>query len=142
MLRVLFFIAIAGFTFDQVINQQEIEHLNSTNQSAGFVTIMMPVEAEPNSVLILAPQNCSSAAGKRADVLETRLTELGIPNKRSSSFNVNITDSNEETIASVQRTEKILKGKIPAVFFAGLGKSNPSAEEVVREFQLNKKRAF
>jgi hypothetical protein len=35
----------------------------------------------------------------------------------------------------MERAVDVLKGEIPAVFINGMGKSNPTAEEVAAEYQ-------
>jgi len=43
----------------------------------GFVSVVMPINSEYGSVLILAPANCSSEAAARAYDLAKQLTENG-----------------------------------------------------------------
>ena len=60
----------------------------ATADTNGFVAVQMPDGAPPDTALILAALNCSSAAAKRADTMAKRLTEMGIPNSRSDSYSV------------------------------------------------------
>jgi hypothetical protein len=101
----------------------------------GFVATAMPEGAQANTVLILAPVNCPSKAAQRADALSRKLTEMSIPNKRGNSFSLKINNPTREQQAGMKRAGNVLGGEIPAVFINGMGKSNPSAEEVAAEYE-------
>jgi hypothetical protein len=95
----------------------------------------MPDGARPNTVIILAPENCPSEAAQRADSLASRLTEAGISNIRSSSYSTNIADPTKDQQAAVERAVKVLNGEVPAVFVNGMAKANPSFDDVVSEYR-------
>jgi hypothetical protein len=99
-----------------------------------FIRTAMPAGAKPNTVLILAPLNCPSLAAKRADSLAQQLTRMGIPNSRGNSFSLRVSNPSAEVQADMKRAGEILQGEIPAVFINGMGKANPSAEEVAAIF--------
>jgi hypothetical protein len=100
-----------------------------------FVHTAMPGGAKPNTVLILAPLNCPSLAAKRADSLAQRLTRMGIPNSRGNSFSLRVNNPSAEAQAEMKRAADVLQGEIPAVFINGMGKANPSAEEVATVYR-------
>jgi hypothetical protein len=100
-----------------------------------FLHTAMPGDAKANTVLILAPVNCPSKAAKRADALAAQLTQMGIPNSRGNSFQLHVRSPSPEVQADMQRAGQILQGEIPAVFVNGMGKSNPSAEEVAAVYR-------
>jgi len=101
----------------------------------GFIATAMPEGAQENTVLILAPVHCPSKAAQRADALSRKLTEMNIPNKRGNSFSLRISNPTPERLASMQQAQSVLGGEIPAVFINGMGKSNPSTEEVAAEYE-------
>lgn len=105
---------------------------------SGFVSVAMPDGVPQDSVAIIAPVNCPSDAAQRADALANRLTQLGIPNTRTSSYSSSIAAPTAEQNAAIQRSVSVLNGEIPAVFVNGMGKSNPTAEEVAAEYQRTK----
>lgn len=112
------------------------EALSSVPPNAnGFVPVVMPEDAAPDTVLILAPVDCPSDAAQRADALARELTRRGIPNARGSSFSIAISNPTDEQQAAVKRAVSIFNGEVPAVFVNGMAKSNPSAAEVVAEFR-------
>ncbi len=105
----------------------------------GFLPVPMPRDARKNTVIIFAPANCPREDAQRARALAKKLTDLGIPNVQSSSYNLNISSATPELSEAIQksleRLDVVMRGKIPAVLVNGMGKANPAVEEVVREFR-------
>lgn len=133
--RLLIIVGIIGFAAHWWNNRGTNVSLVQTPSPNGFVSAAMPDGARANTVLILAPLNCPSAAAKRADALAVKLGRRGIPNARSSAYNINIQSPTAEQRAAVERTVAVLKGEVPAVFVNGMAKANPSLEEVVSEYE-------
>jgi hypothetical protein len=100
-----------------------------------FIHTAMPSGAKQNTVLILAPLNCPSLAAKRADSLAQQLTRMGIPNSRGNNFSLRVNNPSAEAQADMKRAGEVLQGEIPAVFINGMGKANPSAEEVAAVYR-------
>ena len=101
----------------------------------GFIEVVMPDNAKEDIVIIFAPPNCPREAGQRARALNERLTQLDIPNVMSSSYSLRFNESSEAFQAKLKRTAAIMEGEIPAVLINGMGKSNPTAEEVAAEYE-------
>ncbi len=135
MARILIIIAVLGFAAYWYKNHNVSSSAAAQKSQNGFISVIMPDGAAANSVVILAPLNCPSDAAQRADALSARLTELGIPNVRSSSFSANIAAPTDEQSAAMKRSISILNGDIPAVFLRGMGKANPTAAEVAAEYR-------
>jgi hypothetical protein len=130
--RVFMILAVAGAAY-HFSHRHSAAHLTPEQMASSpgeFIATAMPDGAEKNKVLILAPVNCPSAAAKRADSLADQLEKMGIPVARSNSFALRINNPSDEDKASMERAASVLRGDIPAVFINGMGKSNPSAEEV------------
>ncbi len=138
MVRILIIIAVLGFAAYWYKNHDVASSAAAQKSQNGFISVIMPDGAAANSVVILAPLNCPSDAAQRADALSARLTELGIPNVRSSSFSANIAEPTDEQTAAMKRSISILNGDIPAVFLRGMGKANPTAAEVAAEYRRTK----
>lgn len=102
----------------------------------GFVSVVMPDGVAANTVVILAPQNCPSDAAQRADALAAELGAKGIRTLRSSSYSSDIADPTDAQRQALERSVAVMRGTIPAVFVNGMGKANPTAEEVVAELRL------
>lgn len=135
VIRLLIVVAAAGYGYHWWQQHQVTEQTRALTSANGFVSTATPSQAQRNVVLILAPVNCPSEAAQRADALAARLTQQGVPNQRSSNFSLNIDNPNAEQRAAVDRAVVVLNGEIPAVFINGMGKSNPSADEVLAEYR-------
>ncbi|MCU7934942.1 MAG: hypothetical protein KZQ99_08690 [Candidatus Thiodiazotropha sp. (ex Dulcina madagascariensis)] len=135
LLRILLLLAMIGLALHLWKGFEASKSVALPNSPNGFVSVLMPSGAKSNTVLILAPKNCPSDAAQRAVALAARLTELGIPNQRSSNVTLMVTNPTEEQKAAMERSDEILKGEIPAVFINGVGKANPTVKEVVAEYR-------
>jgi hypothetical protein len=101
----------------------------------GFIEVHMPDNAKPDTVMIFAPPNCPREAGQRARDLSEQLTKLEIPNELTGRYGLRYTDNSEEFRAKLKRTAAIMQGEIPAVLINGMGRSNPTAEQVAAEYE-------
>jgi hypothetical protein len=135
LVKILILIGIAGFVVHLWKNHEAQKLLTSELSPSGFIRVAMPDNAPNNSVIILAPVNCPSDAAQRADALAARLSNLGIPIVRSSSFSANIENPTDEQNTALRRAVSVLEGEIPAVFLNGMGKSNPTIDEVTAEYE-------
>jgi len=109
---------------------------SATTQSVGeFIPTAMPDGAAKDTVLVLAPVNCPSNAAKRADALAAQLEHMGLKTVRANSFSLHVPNPSAEDKANMERAASILQGDIPAVFINGMGKSNPTAEQVAQVFR-------
>ena len=98
----------------------------------GFIAVRMPDGSTSDAVIILAPLNCPSQGAHRADALAKRLTEMGIANVRSSNYSISQLTADQMPL--VNRTAVVLEAEIPAVLVRGMGKANPTADEVAFEY--------
>ncbi len=128
-------LAAAWYGYQWWQDYRSAEATKALATASGFVPAAMPSGARRNVVQILAPLNCPSEAAQRADALAAALTRMGVPNERTSNFSLNIDDPTAEQRAAVDRAVAVLNGEIPAVFVNGMGKANPSADEVLAEYQ-------
>lgn len=135
IVRVLILLGAAGLGWHVWQERRAGEQLAAARSpTTGFVSTAMPSAARTNVVLILAPVNCPSEAAQRADALASELTRRGIPNQRGDSFSLSMNDPSAEERAAGERAVAVLNGEIPAVFINGMGKANPTADEVAAEF--------
>ncbi len=107
----------------------------AARNASGFVPVVMPANAPARTVWVFAPQNCPTEAAARADGLAKALRAEGIPVQRASSLSIQITQPDEDTKQRLKRLDAVMKGTIPAVLIDGMGKANPSVDEVIREFR-------
>jgi hypothetical protein len=133
--RILVLIGIMGFLAQRWMSQQDQAPTDPGPSPNGFISAVMPDGARSNTVVILAPLNCPSAAAQRADALAQQLSRAGVPNVRSSSFSTSIPNPSAEQREGIERAVTVLKGEIPAVFVNGMASANPSFDEVLAEYE-------
>ena len=101
----------------------------------GFLPVPMPDGTPANTVLVFAPLNCPREGAQRAKALTESLTDLGIPVMKTDHYGAQVFEPNLETEAAFKRLNVVMTGEIPIVLVNGMGKANPSADEVVAEFR-------
>ncbi len=105
---------------------------SETQNIKGFTLSRLPDDMkEVNTIFIFAPSHCPKEAGQRADALENRLRNKGLSVKRRSNFRYEGQNMSKKEIAEIEKTMKILEGKVPIVFVNQYGKANPSYDEVI-----------
>ena len=110
--------------------------LLASADSNGFVSVIMPDGAPPDTVLIFAAVNCPSAQAQRANAMATRLSEMGIPTQRTNNYSVaNVT---RDQMPILTRTNAVMTGEIPIVLMNGVAKANPTVDEVASEYRRGK----
>ncbi|WP_269791402.1 hypothetical protein [Stenotrophomonas sp. Iso1] len=107
----------------------------SVVSSDGFISVEMPGNTPPNTVLVLAPANCPSEQAQRAEALIQALQDQGIRVARGNSIDFNIANPSAEQRAAVDRTVEVFKQGAPAVFINGMGMSNPSLAQVAAVYE-------
>lgn len=132
--KLLILVGVIGFALHWWSDQKEERILFAEKSANGFIPVVSPDGVKPNTVVIFAPVNCPSAAAQRAQALSEKLTRLGIPSVRSSSYSSNISEPTLEDKERFKRTTFVLNGEIPAVFVGGMAKANPTPEEVAAEY--------
>ena len=137
LLKLLLVVGVAAFAYKSWDRYQQNRELAALAQQSpgGFIPVSMPSQAKAGQVYILAPLNCPSAEARRADELAARLNQLGIPAQRGSGYSLQLSAPSEQERANVERATHILKGPVPAVFVNGMGKSNPTLDEVLAEYR-------
>ncbi len=131
------FFALAGM-YQLWGQHKQTQLLTASANVNGFVEVLMPTGTKANTIYILAPQNCPREAGQRADALERSLADMGIPSVRSSNGSIQTNDPSAEAQIKLERTKGIIRGDIPAVFINGMARSNPSAAQVMAEYNRNR----
>ena len=104
--------------------------------SDGFVPIQTAAGTAPDTVVILAAQNCPSAAAQRANSMAKHLSDMGIPNTRANNYSVAI--NSREQLPLLKQTSLVLGGEIPVVIINGRAKANPTVDEVAAEYRHGK----
>jgi hypothetical protein len=101
----------------------------------GFVPIFMPDGAPENTVLIFAAANCPQEGAQRARLLLNALRDEGVPARLLSSYQLTSAPIAPDTELRLRRLKRVMEGTVPAVLIGGMGKANPTADEVVSEYR-------
>ncbi|TDU32444.1 hypothetical protein DFR24_1841 [Panacagrimonas perspica] len=101
----------------------------------GFLPVPMPDGTPANTVLVFAPLNCPREGAQRAKALAQSLADRGIPVVKTDHYAAQAFEPNPETEAAFKRLNVVMTGEIPIVLVNGMGKANPSADEVGAEFR-------
>ena len=137
-------LVIGGLLFGAVAawnDHQRAQHHHRLLASAnanGFVRVLMPNGAPPDTVLIVAPLNCPHAAAQRADALSRSLTQQGIPNRRDDSVQITYDRRTPGLAELLERSAAIHDGELPIVYLDGLAQGNPSASQVIAQYQAGR----
>ncbi|MFZ9888948.1 MAG: hypothetical protein ACO3JL_15740 [Myxococcota bacterium] len=101
-------------------------------ESAGvFVSVPQAAGHAPGTVYVVAAQNCTRDAARRADDLSRELIERGITAQRVSQLNFQVEGG--VTHDMVEQLNEIMNGPLPIVFVNGRAASNPTFDQVMAE---------
>lgn len=135
LFRFLLILAALGFGAHQWHQWREQKALHALESPNGFLPVPMPEGTPANTVLIFAPLNCPREGAQRAGALSQKLSELGIRNVRTSHYAAVTFQPSEEKLADFKRLDIVMTGEIPIALVNGMGKANPTADEVVSEYK-------
>lgn len=135
LLRLLVVIALVAGGVHWWHGCSETKELHALMSPSGFLPVPMPQGSSPNTVLVFAPLNCPREGAQRARALTQRLKELGISTVETNHYGAQIFEPSPEAEAGFKRLNIVMMGEIPIVLINGMGKANPSIEEVVSEFK-------
>lgn len=142
-LPVLIIVAVGLLAYNQWAGDPDFEELVAeSGTDNGFIPALMLDGAEPDTVYIMTPKNCPSDAARRARRLAEQLDERGIPNVRRDHFRAAVNNPTDEEMKLLDHTTAIIDGEIPAVFVNDMGSVNPSAQEVISEFERTSDRSL
>jgi len=133
--RVLFVIALIAGGMHWWNKQRDERAIRALATPNGFLPVPMPDGTPAGTVLVFAPLNCPREGAQRARALAEHLTDLGIPVVKTDHYAAQAFEPNPETEAAFKRLNIVMTGEIPIVLVNGMGKANPSAEEVAAEFR-------
>jgi hypothetical protein len=110
--------------------------LAAAADSNGFVPVLMPDGAPPDTVLIFAALNCPAKPAQRANAMAIQLQKMGIPIQRVDHYSV--ANLKQDQMPLALRTNAVMGGELPVVLVNGLAKANPSVDEVAVEYRRDK----
>lgn len=134
VLRLLLVLAALGGGYHLWGEYREHRAMQALISPNGFLPVPMPPDAQPGTVLVFAPINCTREAAQRARALSHELTQLGIPNVQTSRYAATSFAPTPDALAGYRRLHKVMTGEIPIALVNGMGKANPSVADVAAEY--------
>ncbi len=133
-LKLLIVIGIAGGAYHYW--QQHHSAGTAAAESAapsrnGFVALPPADGHNAKVVYVVAAENCPHEEAQRADRLASDLSREGIPVTRTHDINFTLAAADS---AQVDHIKSVMNGPLPIVFVRGRAKSNPTLDEVVAEY--------
>jgi uncharacterized membrane protein len=113
------------------------EEAPPTVSSQGFVELPRIRDAQPDQVLIVAPQNCPREAGQRAGALEQALNREGIPAVRTANVAFPVSGQ-ADAKGPPALVDQIMMGELPIVIINGRAKNNPGLASVEAEYRSSR----
>ena len=119
----------------QLVSEHRAAHalreLLASSDVNGFVDVPPRANQDPDTVYVVAAQNCPHAAAQHADQLAKLLAAQGIPVARSNevSYPLQLVDR-----ATMDRLRVLMDGPLPLIFVHGRAAMNPELSQVVEEY--------
>lgn len=98
----------------------------------GFIEVPPPANQRPDTIYVIAAQNCPHEAAQRADHLAKDLAGEGLPVVRASQVFYQLQQVDR---ATTDRLTAVMNGPLPLVFFHGRAALNPAMDQVVEEYR-------
>ncbi len=133
IIRLMLLAGILGAGWQYWNKQQDGQAMARATSSRGFVELPAPAGSSPNQVLVIAAENCSADAARRADDLEADLRHQGIPVRRTSQVNFEFSGGDSSDL--LNRINRVMNAEPPIVFVRGRAKANPTLAEIVAEYR-------
>lgn len=123
-------LAYGGYHFWQ---QQKIDkQIHAATNNNGFVELpAFPDGQDAGTVYVVAAENCPHEEAQRADRLATELSNQNISVQRTHRVGF----STLREASQAERVNTVMNGELPIVFINGRAKSNPTLDEVVKEYR-------
>jgi hypothetical protein len=130
-LMVVLCVAYGGYHYWQ--QHQTAKQLKMMTNSNGFVEVPLPDGQDPNTVYVVAAENCPHEEAQRADRLFESLSRENVSVQRTH----NVGFSSIKDMSEAERVSAIMNGELPIVFVHGRAKANPSLDDVTAEVRLS-----
>lgn len=101
------------------------------SDASGFLQVPPPVDMDPDTIYVVAAENCPHAAAQKADQLAKDLGAQGIRVQRTHqvAFRPDNVDG-----ATMDRLSQVMNGPLPLVFIHGRVAPDPALAQVVEEY--------
>jgi hypothetical protein len=133
-MRWVLLVVFVGFGIHWWMQRSEERSMRVAMDEYGFLPVPMPNGAQANQVLLFAPLNCPREGAQRANALADRLSAAGIPNLRTAEYRLQGAAATADLRNAVKRLSFVMTGEIPIALVNGMGRANPTAEEIIAEY--------
>lgn len=132
LVKLLILAAVVGGGWHYWNKQQTAAATVAATSANGFVALPSPSGAAPGRVLVVAAENCTAEAARRADDLASELSRHKVQVTRTHNISFQITDPEPGVMP---RINAVMNGELPIVFVGHRAKNNPSVAEVLAELR-------
>jgi hypothetical protein len=132
VIKLLMLVGIIGASWNYWHKHQATAATEKTASTNGFISLPAPSGAAPGRVLVIAAENCTADAARRADDLAYELSKQKIPVTRSHNVNF---EFSQPDAGLMQRLNTVMNGELPIVFVGDRARNNPTLAEVVAEYR-------
>jgi hypothetical protein len=119
----------------QLVSEHQAAHalreLLASSDVNGFVDVPPRANQAPDTIYVVAAQNCPHAAAQQADQLARSLAAQGIPVARANQVSYPLLQVDRPTM---DRLRVVMNGPLPLVFVHGRVAMNPGLNQVVEEY--------
>jgi hypothetical protein len=119
----------------QIFSQHQAAHalreVLLSSDVNGFVDVPPPLNQNPDTVYVVAAENCPHAAAQQADRLAKQLGAQGMPVARTNQVGFH---PQQVDRAAMDRLTVVMNGPLPLVFVHGRVATNPELDQVVEEY--------
>ncbi len=120
-----------GYTYYKKQQEAKVAAQGSEAASGSTFVALPPAEGHvPDTVVVLAPENCTRDEARRAEQLTRDLSSQGVRVVKTN----NIGFANLQP-GQVQQVNAVMSGPIPIVFVRGKAKANPTLDEVIAQYR-------
>jgi len=132
ILRLMLLAGLIGGGWQYWNKQHAAAVMAAATSPNGFVALSAPAEATAGRVLVIAPENCTADAARRADDLALDLAQAKVPVQRLHAVNFNFENPDAATL---QRLREVMGSEPPIVFVGDRASANPTLAEVLAEYR-------
>ena len=132
-------VVLVGAVHAWHVHQRSVidRELSLSADSNGFVPVIMPDGAPPDTVLILGSARSAPRQRRNAPMpWRSSSTKWASPQKEPTITPPPISRQDQQSL--VAHTEALLSGEIPIVLLNGMAKANPTVDEVAAEYRRDK----
>jgi dienelactone hydrolase len=124
-------LGVAWGGYHALAEHRAARELQASSDVYGFLDVPSPSNQNPDTIYVVAAENCPHAAAQAADRLAKQLGAQGMPVVRTS----NVSFNSQMDPKTFKRLKRVMEGPLPLVFIHGRAASNPETDQVMAEYR-------